>query len=406
MKLNVSIMIVIAGLLFAVFSIAYIRFTEIKMTDNKLVMNKKYCRFFAKNSLTENSGTSSSNPVILVPGLKGSALKKNSRVNSRVIWPPSPAEFISVFVGASESELYYSPDVPDTPDDKVIADGIITRIIIIPFLLEYKTYYGIAVQLACSGNGYVFAYDWRAPPAESAKKLANLVKKVSQETGKKPSIVAHSLGGLVTHYYLKDDSESSSGNSEKINKIIYAGVPFDAGIGYLYDINHGSNIGPNSRLLSSEVIFSHPASFALLSHNGTKRYKGKDLMDAQVWKDEKLGIFSREQNTVETDELENELQKLQKVLDETIEFHKVLDKPAKLSNKFLFVTDISSTAPFEVDKNGNVIYLPGDGRVSERSSMPVEFPELDKQVFYTDAGHSEMLNDKKVVQKVMEFLRE
>jgi pimeloyl-ACP methyl ester carboxylesterase len=259
--------------------------------------------------------------------------------------------------------------------------------VIVPVAFEYRPYYLIASQLACSPKAYTFGYDWRRLPQENAEDLGNLVNRVSKETGEKPSIIGHSMGGLITHYYLKNHAAA-------VDKVVYVGVPFQPGIGFLDDLNNGSSVGLNKTILSKKAVFSHPSSFALLPHKGQKLYEEQDLMDVETWKKNQLSVFKDFQPDIGA--FTHTLQQIQN-------FHAQLDSPTRLDNQFLFVvSDCTQTPHSQTD--GIIGKEPGDGRVSKSSSFPVEFDNLDKEVFNSCAAHDQQLNTKEILTKIFEFL--
>jgi len=79
-----------------------------------------------------------------------------------------------------------------------------------------------------SGLGYVkgedffvFAYDWRKDIRHTKDLLDSLIKTAKQKSGQpKVNIVAHSMGGLVSRYYIADSEKAKN-----VNKLIGLGVP-------------------------------------------------------------------------------------------------------------------------------------------------------------------------------------
>lgn len=342
--------------------LAYIYLKKIRFNNYKARINNLYCHLAVLNNLPED-------PVIFVPGIKGSVLQNRGET----VW-------LGLFNAVFGSSLKY------TENDGVEAVGVFTGVILAPFL-EYQPYYSITANLACSPNAYFFYYDWRDYPDVNSKKFGELVERVIKETGKRPSIVAHSMGGLVAHSYIKE-------NPENINRVVYISVPFQPGVGYFDDVNDGARVGLNSKLLSKDVTFSHPASYLLMPHKGSGRYYGKELMEAKTWSDNKFSVF-KDGNT--------DLDKFQKVLDRVADYHKLLDTPKVLKNRFLIIVGECYKTVLTPDRDGIRSYFPGDGRVSEVSSYPLDtLTDVKKEVFCT--RHDSQMNDKKIVAKIFEFL--
>ena len=347
-------------------SLVYITVTKIKFENYRGKISSTYCRF----AVTKNLPT---DPVIFVPGIKGSTLEKDSQI----IWL-KPSQAIS-----SDSSLSY------TGVDDIKATGIFTGLTVIPFLFEYKPYYKISADLSCVPNSYLFYYDWRDYPDINSKLFGELVERVIKDTGKKPSIIAHSMGGLIAHGYIKE-------HPENINKIVYISVPFQPGVGYFDDVNEGVSIGLNKKLLSKEVIFSHPATYLLMPHKGSNKYEGKELMEAKTWRDNRFSIFK--DSTIDVD-----LDKFQRTLDRIANYHKILDTPKTLDNAFLFVIGKCYQTVLTIDKDGNRSYVPGDGRVSETSSYPLD-NLTNKKIEVFCKTHDQQMNDDEIIRSIFEFL--
>ena len=67
---------------------------------------------------------------------------------------------------------------------------------------------------------FAFPYDWRLDNRETAKKLGQKIDKVLSTCGcSKVDIVAHSMGGLVTRYYIQNI------NANSIDQLIFMGTP-------------------------------------------------------------------------------------------------------------------------------------------------------------------------------------
>ncbi len=347
-------------------AIIYTHLTRVTFLNQRGHVSPLYCLFLRPT-------TSLSKPIIFIPGLKGSMLAPSGKS----VWLQ-----ISHVLFRSPSLLFHAGDAPFEPT------GILTRLALIPGLIEYAPYQRISALLACHPNAYFFSYDWRLNPIEHIEPLAQLVARVQQETGQKPSIVAHSMGGLLTHAYIKQHPTT-------IDRVAYIGVPFQPGPGFVPDLEHGSPIGWNKTLLSKEVVFSHPSSFVLLPHKGQQLYKHKDLMDETTWKSERLSVF-REGVIDES--------AFQKALTDARAFHAIIDAPIPLSHHFLFVVGNCQQAVKTIEDDGSIIFSPGDGRVLETASYPIEKDLLQKEIFTSCATHDEQMNDKTVVDRIMRFL--
>ncbi len=346
--------------------VIYFQFTKISFDNNKGKVSSLYCKLAGLDNLPKD-------PVIFVPGIKGSILEKGGE----------KAWLKARDVIFSRLSLKYEEG------DDIKATGVFTGFTFFPYLAEYQPYYGITANLACSANAYLFYYDWRDYPDTNSKKFGELVERVIRETGKKPSIVAHSMGGLIAHGYIKE-------HPEKIDKVVYVSVPFQPGVSYFDDVNEGAPVGLNSKLLSKEVIFSHPASYLLIPHKGSGRFYGKELMEANTWRDNKFSIFGEDKNV--------DLNKFQTMLDRVVKYHTLLDTPKNLDNKFLFIVGECHSTVLTIDKDGKRSYVPGDGRVSENSAYPFDnLTNKKKEVFCQT--HDKQMSDKDIIRSIFDFLK-
>jgi pimeloyl-ACP methyl ester carboxylesterase len=364
--MSIKLLVLIALVIIFALLIVYNRLTNISFADNRAHVSAAYCKLSGSPTIER--------PVIFIPGTKGSTLQDSSGnvwLNLRQIFP-------------GDTPLLY-----DSANDHVAASGILTRVSLIPKLAEYRSYFGISVALACSPKAYFYYYDWRKNPADNVPGLGQLVERVRQETGEKPSIIAHSMGGLITHYYMKE-------HADEIDKVAYVGVPFGSGLSFLEDIDNGSPVGLNRTLLSAQALFSHPGSFALLPHQGTKLYKGLDLMEVGTWKENELSAYK---NGFSDDHLLE--QNLQKAKD----FFAVLDQPKPMANEFLFIVGNCQDTLAEIGIDNSKIFKPGDGRVLAEAALPIEQEQLNKKVITFCTRHDQQLNDKEIIKRVLQFLQ-
>ncbi len=69
-------------------------------------------------------------------------------------------------------------------------------------------------------NLFAFPYDWRKSNVESARLLGEKIEKILEICGcEKVDVVAHSMGGLVTRYYIQNI------NNQTVDQLIFLGTP-------------------------------------------------------------------------------------------------------------------------------------------------------------------------------------
>ena len=348
-------------------SLGYVAMTRVVFRDQRASVSPLYCRLFGKDRAL-------SKPVIFIPGIKGSLLTQDGTQK---------------WLTLSQLLFNTEPLLSRKTDATLEGTGILTRLSLIPGILEYAPYQRINAALACNPKSYFFSYDWRRAPQENALLLTALVERVRRETGEKPSLVAHSMGGLITHAYLKEHADT-------IDKIVYVGVPFQSGVGFLRDIDEGSPVGLNKTILSKEAIFSHPSSYALLPHQGQRLYKKSDLLALETWKKFRLSVF---RDGVVDEDL------FQEHLTQAIAFHRVLDTPTSFTNRFLLVLGNCQPTVKAVEEDGSLTMSPGDSRVLETAAYPVEAETMNKEVIFSCAPHDQQLNDRVIIDQIFRFLR-
>ncbi len=153
--------------------------------------------------------------VVFIPGVMGTDLFKE---NSRRIWPP---DVMSVALDFAQNYL-------DT-------SGNSANLHVKPGLPLQNVYGEIYEYLEKQGyNVYYFGYDWRLDNTINAKLFGQFIDSLPAE---KVSVVAHSMGGLVTTEYLRHTS------SKKVEKFIAIGTPFLGAPGALKDLEMGTFLG-------------------------------------------------------------------------------------------------------------------------------------------------------------------
>ena len=154
--------------------------------------------------------------AIVVPGIMGSQLE----LNGEVIWPGSVLNLIGSY---KKMEELMDPDLKATD-------------VIRSFSIS-KQYQGLLDDLGRCGfresdqpaTLFVCAYDWRRDNAESANTLADLVDKAAAAHGGagkcEISLIAHSMGGLVSRYYLESGKYTQCAGFSSVRRLLTLGTP-------------------------------------------------------------------------------------------------------------------------------------------------------------------------------------
>jgi pimeloyl-ACP methyl ester carboxylesterase len=161
---------------------------------------------------------------------------------------------------------------------------------------------------------YVFAYDWRQDNVRTAAGLDAFIEQVRRDHGDpalKVDIVAHSMGGLVTRYFLRygaedvlpalhrDDFKVSDAGASKVRTAILLGTPNLGSANSLHGFIEGASVG--LRRIPTEVLATMPSAFQLFPHpinDWLVDIKGepldRDLFDAEIWRRFEWSVFGPE----------------------------------------------------------------------------------------------------------------
>jgi pSer/pThr/pTyr-binding forkhead associated (FHA) protein len=147
------------------------------------------------------------NPVVFVPGIMGSELW----LGKERIWPNLKLLF-------KEPEFLKYPGIP-----AIEPRGILQEVVVVPNLIKLEQYSQLGDYLV-EDLGYTrgkdffeFAYDWRQDIRLTAKQLSQFIEALPVKPVK---LVAHSLGTLVSRYYVE-----RLGGKEKVDRLILMGGP-------------------------------------------------------------------------------------------------------------------------------------------------------------------------------------
>jgi len=160
-------------------------------------------------------------------------------------------------------------------------------------------------------NYYVFHYDWRQDNVISARQLADFIDQIRIDYGYpelKVDIVAHSMGGLITRYYIRYGGQDVIGDNDfdqkinmygadRVRRVILLGTPNLGSIKTLYRFITGVKVG--FKRIGTETLATMPSLYQLFPHplnNWIVTSEGipldRDLYDVNIWKSFEWSIFS------------------------------------------------------------------------------------------------------------------
>lgn len=172
--------------------------------------------------------------VVLLPGIAGSVLQKDGED----VWAPSPGAVLRGLLSLAGSlrglELVDDDPEADSLGDGVTAPRLVGAAHLVPGLWKIDVYSGLERYLA-SGLGLVpgrnyfpFPYDWRRDNRASARLLQRRAegwlrawRESSGADDAKLVLVGHSMGGLVSRYYVE-----ALGGWEHTRAVVTYGTPF------------------------------------------------------------------------------------------------------------------------------------------------------------------------------------
>ncbi len=154
--------------------------------------------------------------IVMLPGITGSVLQKDGKD----VWAPTAGGVINALLslGKDVKSLALKDDPPDVDDlgDGVVATRVMPDIHLIPGLWKIdgysklKSYVMKTFDVKLGENLFEFAYDWRRDNRVSARKLQHSaddwLKGWREKSGNKDAkliLVGHSMGGLISRYYLE-----------------------------------------------------------------------------------------------------------------------------------------------------------------------------------------------------------
>ena len=379
------------------------------------------------------------NPVILIPGIKGSRLVDSK--TGTIIWGTFGKKGLNPNTPLG-LELFSVPMQKETPlnelTDSIVADGVLdsVEIDLVGLSFDLKAYYNIVgilgvgkyldYDIAIKNGGveygkdhytcFQFAYDWRLSLDENARRLNNFIEEkrtyVQQQIEKKYGIkdyevkfdlIAHSMGGLLSRYFLRYGAASVESvdmdapvpwsGTNLVEKLILIGTPNAGSVEAVINFADGMAVGPFLPKFSQTLVGNIPAVYQLLPRNRHKRVVDAnqpettiDIYDPSVWIKNQWGLAQANNDALlqvllpdsSSPEQRREiaLDHLRKSLKKAEAIASALDRPAcppQSTNIYLFSGGaIDTPATLAVDEEGNYKVFAteyGDGTVTRSSAL-------------------------------------
>lgn len=253
-------------------------------------------------------------PIVLVPGLFGSRL---INADGSEAWPGSLLRL--VFSNYDELGLDIDPATLEPMPTQLTVAGLTNR-------AAGRDYYGRIQEVLENAGGfrlttagkpvtadqrryYILDYDWRQDNLESVRRLDALIEQIRIDYGNpdlKVDVVAHSMGGLITRYYLRygtvdelTDNEFplSFHGADRVRRAILLGTPNLGSMNAVDAFINGKKIGLSG--LPPEVVATFPSAYQLLPHPISQwllTIEGEmpedlDQFDAETWQRFRFSVF-------------------------------------------------------------------------------------------------------------------
>jgi hypothetical protein len=380
------------------------------------------------------------NPVIVIPGILGSRLVDGA--SGRVVWGAFAGDFADPGDGEG-ARLFALPMREGAPlrdlVDDVRPDGVLDRLKVnwLGLPLELKAYANILATLGVGGyrdeelglsgaidygedhfTCFQFPYDWRRDNVENARRLhayveekrAYAAREMEKRFGVKDpevrfDIVAHSMGGLITRYFLLygDADLPDEGpippptweGARHVGRVVLVGTPNAGSVKSLVQLVDGVRFGPLLPTYDPAVVGNLPSVYQLLPRSRHRAVVDEsdparpigDLFDPALWERVGWGLAAEEQDPVlrkllpDVPDRESRrriaLDHLRKCLKRAERFAAALDAPAEppagLSLALYAGDAVPTPAVAAVDRRDGSVRIveeaAGDGTVLRSSAL-------------------------------------
>jgi hypothetical protein len=346
--------------------------------------------------------------IVILPGILGSVLQKDGRDLWNISCQAASDYVKNLHKGNHLHHLKLEQDDPnlDDLDDGIKATSLMKDIHFIPGFWKIDGYIAIAnsikneFDLTPGANYFEFPYDWRRDNRVAARKLEKLInlklpqwRDSSGAKNAKVILIAHSMGGLVSRYYLE-----KLGGWQNCRALITFGTPYR---GSVQALNYLANGYKNLFGDLTEVVRSLTSAYQLLPiyemvKVGSEYHRVAEINNIPNLlrtKAEEALKFHREIETAQTLNAQDEDYHNNLVIIPYVGTEQKTYQSAELSNGELTV---SWELPSNIDNERGS----GDGTVPRLSASPIEFDTNSRLISvnrYIAEKHSSIQNNGSVL---------
>ncbi len=373
-------------------------------TGNKVFSNVDFTPWLEYNPIPGEK----KNPVIIVPGILSSYLNKNDYTNEEV-WMNLVQAALLPYDRYLDDLIMTEFGKVDMTKTQILPTDIFRRVQIAN-LLDKDFFDGLIKSLEADGyvegtDLFVFPYDWRldirdsvnntpSPLTVSLKdKIDQILTKTSSE---KVDIVAHSMGGLLSKYYLKNFGQG------KVGKFIDIATPHFGAPSAFGTLISGDSLGIKLGPLGlnpnevKKIVQNMPSAYQLLP---SQSYFSDGLSDYNYYIDD-LEDYDNNgtKGKLSFEESNNFLKNTGRnsyILDNSISIHDDIDNMNSADYGVEVYNIVGCGLPTmgkfftlgkqsDKDPEFDIAYISGDGTVPQRSAEGIL---SSKQYYVTGSEH-------------------
>ncbi len=252
-------------------------------------------------------------PVILIHGILGSRLRTEGGIE---IWTGRLSKLL--FSDYQDLALRLDPEtlepLPDAMQPFAITDRAAGTDFYGRIISTLETAGGyIQGQPGTAAAGerryYIFLYDWRLDNVHNAARLDELINQIRTDYGDPGlmvDIVAHSMGGLMTRYFLRygpvdvlDDNEFPVNlwGRSRVRRVVLLGTPNLGSVGSVQAFLDGVPLAFGR--IRTEVLATMPSVYQLFPHpliedwlvTTAGKSLDRDLFEARVWRRFRWSVY-------------------------------------------------------------------------------------------------------------------